>query len=256
MRTSAFDTVFDTVVIGQANISKVSFDLAVSSILEFARLRQSHYIVTPNTDHILQLESDAELRAAYADATLVVCDGRPLLWASYLLGTPLPEVVTGADLMPALCQAGAGLGLKIAIIGGPPGSAELAGKNLVARYPGIRVEWTYCPPMGFEKDPHQSDFIVSSLNERDVDLVFVGVGAPKQEKWIHLHQSRLRVGVLLGIGAAIEFVAGTLPRAPKFMRRLGLEWLFRLWQQPRRLFIRYFKDTFFAVIVLRQLLKK
>lgn len=240
------------VKIGHAEISRLTFAASISCILAAARSRESKYIVTPNTDHILQLETDEELRQAYRGADLVLCDGRPLLWASKLLGTPLPEVVTGADLLPALCKFGANAGCRVALVGGPPGSAELARENILQAYPGIQVVWAYCPPLGFERNAEVNRKIIQTLNNLDCDLVFIGVGAPKQEKWIFANYSQLRVGVLLGVGAAIEFVAGTVPRAPKIFRRFGLEWSFRLFHDPKRLGKRYFKDLYFFVIVFRQ----
>ena len=158
--------------------------------------------------------------------------------------------------MPALCKAGAKSGIRIAIVGGPPGVAELAGSIIQNRYPGAKVVWTYCPPLGFEKSEAESTRICEALNQADVDFVFLGVGAPKQEKWMAAHQARLNVGVILGIGAAIEFVAGTAPRAPKLWRTLGIEWAYRLVNDPKRLSKRYLKDLYFAVIVLRQLFSK
>ncbi len=244
------------VKIGKANITSLLFDQAVETILELAKERNSHYIVTPNTDHILQLETNPELRAAYVGASLVCCDGRPVLWASQVLGTPLPTVVTGADLMPALCKKGSSQKIRIALVGGPPHTAHTAGENLTRSYPGLEVVWTHCPPLGFEKNPSQTMEIVNHLNQLSPDLVFLGVGAPKQEIWIHRNQHLLKVGVLLGIGAGIEFVAGTLPRAPRIMRRLGIEWLFRLYHDPKRLSVRYFKDLYFFVIILKQYFRK
>lgn len=247
---------YQTVIIGKAKIACISFKQAVESIIGMTKSRSSHYIVTPNTDHIVQLESDNDLLDAYNQASLVVCDGKPVYWASHVLGTPIPEVVTGADLLPELCKHGAQLNLKVAIIGGPPGSADLAGRNLRELYPGIQILWTYCPPMGFEKSIQESQTITAQLNALDLDLVFIGVGAPKQEKWIYNHRSQLRVGALLGIGAAIEFTAGTLNRAPKLMRKMGLEWLFRLTQDPKRLFWRYLRDVSFLKIVISQMLRR
>ena len=244
------------VKIGKANITSLLFNQAVDSILEQAKKRNSSYIVTPNADHILQLETNLDLRSAYEGASLVVCDGRPVLWASHVLGTPLPSLITGADLMPALCKVGSAQKIRIALVGGPPNTAKKAGENLTLNYPGLEVVWTHCPPLGFEKNPLQTMEIINRLNELSPDLVFLGVGAPKQEIWIHRNQPLLKVGVLLGIGAGIEFMAGTLPRAPKIMRRLGLEWLFRLYHDPKRLGVRYFKDLYFFVIILKQLLTK
>lgn len=247
---------YHCVRIGKANINSLLFNQSVDFILKQAKQRNSSYIVTPNTDHILELETNLDLRSAYEGASLVVCDGRPVLWASYILGTPLPAIITGADLMPALCKAGCADNLRIALVGGPENTAKKAGENLMAKYPGLDVVWTHCPNLGFEKDPIQTMEIVNRLNELSPDLVFLGVGAPKQEIWMHQNQHLLKVGVLLGIGAGIEFIAGSLPRAPKIMRRLGLEWLFRLYHDPKRLSVRYFRDLYFLVIILKQFITK
>lgn len=228
----------------------------MDQILGWASLRESHYIVTPNADHVLQLESDPVLREVYRGASLVTCDGKPVLWASHLLGTPLPQTVTGSDLLPGLCKYGAPTRLRVALLGGPPGTAATAGQRLEAAYPGLQVVWTYCPPMGFDVDPSESALILRQVNEANVDILFVGVGAPKQEKWIFAHKAAIKAGVILGIGAAIEFTAGTLPRAPKWLRAFGLEWAYRLAHDPRRLALRYLRDLRFFVIVGRQLVAK
>ena len=178
------------------------------------------------------------------------------MWASYLFGKPLPQAITGSDLLPAICKYGASRSLTVALMGGPPGAAHAAGERLAAQYLGIKIVWTYCPPLGFETDAEQSRFIESEIARTDPDVLFVGVGAPKQENWMFTHKSRIRTGVMLGVGAAIEFTAGTLPRAPKWMRRVGLEWAFRLLHDPRRLALRYFRDLRFFVIVFRQLIRK
>lgn len=246
---------FKWVKIGNANITKITFADAVQLILDFAKHRDSYYIVTPNTDHILQLETNLELHAAYEGAKLVVCDGVPVLWASRFLGDSLPEVITGADLLPALCKEAALRRLRIALIGGPPGTAQQAAQNLMRQYPDLEVGFVHCPPLGFENNDIQTTEIIERLNQSEIDLVFLGVGAPKQEIWIFRNRSRIKVGALLGVGAAIEFQAGSLPRAPKIFRRLGLEWLFRLYHDPKRLGVRYFRDLYFFVIVLKQFLK-
>ena len=242
----------EKVAIGRALVDRITFKQAVEKILAMSQARDSKYIVTPNADHVLQLEADAEFCEVYSQAALVTCDGNPLLWASRWLGSALPQTVTGADLLPALCKYGAAAGLRIALIGGPPNAAELAGRNLEVRYPGLQVVWTNCPPLGFERSKDESEKIVDELNHRNVDIVFVGVGAPKQEKWMFQHRKALRVGVMLGIGAAIEFAAGTLPRAPKLFRYLGLEWAFRLVHDPRRLAVRYLRNLRFFFIIYRQ----
>lgn len=238
------------VKIGHALIDNASFADALSAILCAAAELKSRYVVTPNVDHILRLEEDKEFQACYRQADFVYCDGLPLVWASRLLGTPLMERVTGADLMPALCLRAARSNLSVAIIGGPPGSAEKAAERLQLNAPGLNIVWTYCPPIGFQHSEVESKKICDHLNEHKVNLVFLGVGSPKQEKWIYHHRKQLNIGVILGIGAAIEFCAGTLPRAPRWMQRVGLEWVFRTLQDPKRLAPRYLGNMKFLGFVV------
>ncbi len=242
--------------IGHAEIDIVTLEDAVRLIIDYCGHKKSAYVVTPNVDHILLLEKDEEFQQAYRDAFLVTCDGMPILWASKILGCPLPERVSGSDLMPALCKEASQRNLSVAVIGGPPGAAEGAKENLAKSYPGLNIVWTFCPPFGFEHSHEITNDIVNSLNRLQPDLVFLGVGAPKQEKWIHQHRDEFKCGAILGIGASIEFAAGTLKRAPKIWQRLGFEWLYRLLQDPRRLGPRYLGNFRFFIFVAKLYIDK
>lgn len=246
----------DQIQIGNANIDRFTFDETISNIEKTVSKKESQYVVTANTDHIVLLEKDERFQAAYDHAMFVTCDGTPLLLASWLLRSPIPGRVTGSDLMPALCRVGGAKSWRVAVIGGPPGTAKLAGEVLLKENPGLEVPLTYCPPLGFEHDEHETAKIIGLINDADVDIVFVGVGAPKQELWIYDHHKKISCGMLLGIGAAIEFTAGTIKRAPRWMRDWGLEWFHRMIMDPRRLILRYSKDTYFVVIVLKTFLRK
>lgn len=235
-------------------IDNVTTDQAVEAL---RRLLDSgkgqHYVVTPNVDHVVRLENDAAFRQAYAGATLVLPDGMPLVWASRVLGKPLKERVTGADLLPRACAMGARDGRSIFLLGGREGVAELAARKLAEKYPGLRIAGVYSPPMGFERDPAENRRIAALVNRARPDILVVGLGAPKQELWIAAHRRSLDFGVALCIGAAIDFAAGTLSRAPRVLRRTGFEWAWRLAREPRRLWKRYLVDDMaFGRIVLRE----
>jgi N-acetylglucosaminyldiphosphoundecaprenol N-acetyl-beta-D-mannosaminyltransferase len=242
--------------LGYANIDVVDQKEALQRAVSFARQSPCRFVVTPNSDHIVQLETREDLRRVYEAAHMVVADGMPLVWGSRILGKPLPERVTGSELMPALCAESARLGLRVYLLGGPPGVAELAKAKLEERYPGLLVCGTDCPPLGFEKSPEQEMRILQKIQAATPDIVFVALGAPKQELWMHRAAPQLKSGVLLGIGAALEFCAGTVRRAPVWMQKIGAEWVFRLCQEPRRLARRYLRDTEILLIIFRHWWKR
>jgi len=208
-------------------------------------------IVTPNAD-ILRLATRVPQARAYLDAaTLVVADGMPLLWASRLAGRPLPQRVTGADLVYALCAAMAAAGRPVYLIGGAPGVAGRAAEELTRRYPGLPVAGWHCPAPGFEQDPRELDWLRRDVLAARPDLVLVGLGFPRQERVIADLSRYLPGAWYLGCGAAIGFAAGTQRRAPGWMRHSGLEWLHRLGHEPHRLARRYLvHDAPFATRLL------
>lgn len=217
-----------------------------------ARLRQwiaadetvCRVVVTPNVDHAVMFHERADLRAAYAGASLVLADGLPVVLASRMLGRPLPERVAGSDLAPALFEATSdGRGMSIYLLGAAPGVADRAAAKITERWPNVRVVGTYSPPLGFERDERENDEIVRRVNDARPDVLVLGLGAPKQELWIARHRSRLQVKTALCIGATIDFLAGEKVRAPRWVQRCGLEWLHRLTSEPKRLFRRYAHDA-------------
>jgi N-acetylglucosaminyldiphosphoundecaprenol N-acetyl-beta-D-mannosaminyltransferase len=238
--------------LGYATIDVVNQKEALERLVEMAEQGPCRYAVTPNSDHIVMLEEHEELRAVYRDAHLVLADGMPVVWASRLIGPRLPERVTGAEILPGLCAAAARRGLTVFLLGAGPGVAEKAQTILESTYPGLSVVGTYCPPLGFERSPDELEAIMKRLRSAAPHIIFVGLGAPKQEIWMHRHFRHLDRGVMLGIGAAIDFVAGTVQRAPRWMQHTGLEWLYRLVQEPRRLAKRYLRDTRILWIILRE----
>jgi N-acetylglucosaminyldiphosphoundecaprenol N-acetyl-beta-D-mannosaminyltransferase len=186
------------------------------------------------------------LRRAYDDAALVLADGMPLVWASQLLRRRLPERVAGADLVPALLSAAAeNGGLRVFLLGAAPGVARRASREVVRRWPAVDVVGHYSPPLGFETDPAEKAAILARIAEARPDVLVVGLGAPKQELWVHAHRHDICASVALCAGAAIDFLAGNKSRAPLWMRTIGLEWLHRLATEPRRLFRRYLRDAWY-----------
>lgn len=196
-------------------------------------------VITPNLDHLYRFHADPEFAAQLREADLVVPDGMPLIWASRIQGTPLPARVAGSDLIGSLSAAAAQQGRSVFLLGGNPGSAEGAAKALSAKAPGLRVAGTLCPPFGFEADDAEMARIETALRAAAPDIVFVGLGSPKQERLIRRLRGALPASWWLGIGAGFSFLAGDVKRAPRWMQVWGLEWAHRLAQEPRRLFERY-----------------
>lgn len=240
--------------IGSTRVDSLTFSEAVDRIIGLAGLDQSALVVTPNADHLLRLETDAQFRSVYAAAALVVADGMPLVWASWLSGTPLPARVSGADLLSAVAERAAYEGVPIFLLGGPPGIANLAANKLQSRFPGLKIVGAYSPSMGFEHKPEENRLILTKIKRSGARIIFVGVGSPKQELWMHRYAEEIGAGVLMGVGAAIEFAAGTRTRAPLWMQKSGSEWLYRLYQEPKRLFWRYLHDFRIIPILLRTII--
>ncbi|MCG8585988.1 MAG: WecB/TagA/CpsF family glycosyltransferase, partial [Pirellulales bacterium] len=184
------------------------------------------YVVTPNVDHAVMYQENEQLRQAYESAAMILADGLPVVLASRLLRKPVPERVAGSDLVPALFEAAKEQGgIRIFLLGAAPGVAERAAENIHRRWPDVNVVDTYSPPLGFEHDAEENTAIVDRVAAAKADVLVVGLGAPKQELWVHAQRERLAVPAALCVGATIDFLAGEKARAPQWMQRTGLEWL-------------------------------
>jgi N-acetylglucosaminyldiphosphoundecaprenol N-acetyl-beta-D-mannosaminyltransferase len=237
--------------IGEIWIDQLTLGEALDSIERLVDTGRGGAVFTPNTDHLVTAEDDAALREAYADADLALVDGMPVVWASRLLGTPLPERISGADLTPILLERASHRGLRVYLFGAGPGVAEKAAERLRGR--GVVVAGTASPFVGLTAEPDE-DEVVAQVRAARPDLVLVALGSPKQERFIHRRARQLAPAVCIGVGATLDFLAGTVRRAPRWMSRAGLEWLFRLIQEPRRLARRYlWNDPRFALVVWRTL---
>ena len=229
-----------TVNICGVKIDNYTFDDVVERITDHAMKGVvPSYVVTPNAQHVLSLQRDADFRSIYEKAFLAVPDGVSLLWSAKFLKAPLNGRVNGTDLFEELSAVAERKGLKVFLLGGRPGAAEAAKKTLQARHPNLQIVGTHCPPYGFESQPEELASINSKIKAAAPDILFVGFGAPKQEKWIYQNYQELGVPVSLGIGVSFELVADMVQRAPLWMQKWGLEWLFRLIVEPKRLWKRY-----------------
>jgi N-acetylglucosaminyldiphosphoundecaprenol N-acetyl-beta-D-mannosaminyltransferase len=238
--------------IGLLEVDVLGIGQALGAIEALVDARRGGVVFTPNVDHVVKAERDAELRAAYAAADLALADGMPLVWASRLLGTPLPERVAGSDLVLPLAALAARRGWRVYLVGGAPGDAARAAEVL-ARAHGVAIAGVDAPALDLSRAGAEAARAAAErVRDARPELVLAAFGAPKQELWIHRHRDLLRPAVVLGVGASLAFVAGTIPRAPRWMSRSGLEWLHRLAREPRRLWRRYLvEDAAFAPIVVR-----
>jgi N-acetylglucosaminyldiphosphoundecaprenol N-acetyl-beta-D-mannosaminyltransferase len=238
--------------VGALELDALSRTEAIDSIVRLVRDGRGGTVFTPNVDHIVQAEHDEAFREAYSRTALSLVDGTPVLWAARLLGTPLPEKLSGSDLFEPLLERATVEKLRIVLLGGGPGVAELAAKNLRERLPTLQIVDTLAPRLGLAATDEERA-CVARLQQAKADLVFVCLGAPKQELFSDRNRQALAPAVLVGFGAAVDFAAGTVPRAPTWLSRAGLEWAFRLGREPRRLAARYLlRDPEFLKIVAMQ----
>jgi len=208
--------------------------------------KRAAYFVTANLDFAAQASGDVELQRILVEAELVLCDGTPLVWASRLTGKPLRERVAGSDLVPHLAAHAEQRGYKIFLLGGEPAILEQAAKNLCKKHPRLPPIQFYSPPFASLLDLDHAA-ILERLEEAHPDILLVAFGCPKQEKWISMHYRSMGIPCSIGVGATVDFLAGKVSRAPGWMAKFGLEWVFRLSQEPKRLFGRYWTDICFMI---------
>jgi N-acetylglucosaminyldiphosphoundecaprenol N-acetyl-beta-D-mannosaminyltransferase len=201
--------------------------------------REKGYICVAATHTIMVCDEDPELREAVLNSSITVPDGQPLVWAMNALGGDLHDRVYGPELMARYCEHAADTGARMYLYGGRnQGALVQLALNLRQRFPGVKIVGGYSPPFR-ELSADEQEAIVEEINRSNADVVWVGVGAPKQEKWMAAMRDRLDAPVLVGVGAAFDFHAGLVPQAPEWMQSAGLEWLYRMAQEPRRLAPRY-----------------
>lgn len=211
---------------------------------EFLANLKKGVVITPNVDHLVKLQKDKEFYDTYQQAEWVICDSKILYLLSKLLKNPLPEAIPGSSFFTAFYEFHKDdPNCKIFLLGAAEGIAAKAMERINQKVGRNIVVGAHSPSYGFEKKPEECEKLIRIVNESGANVLLVGVGAPKQEKWIMKYRNRMpKVDIFMGLGATIDFEAGTLKRAPIFWQKIGMEWLYRCLKEPKRLFKRYFID--------------
>jgi N-acetylglucosaminyldiphosphoundecaprenol N-acetyl-beta-D-mannosaminyltransferase len=217
----------------------------VAAISDLIRAGRPSHFVTANTHYVMLSDRDPALRAINNDAVFIVADGMPIVWASRSGATPLPERVAGSDLIFELCAEAAANGYRLFLLGGGKGIAEEAGRKLTALYPGLQVVGAVCPPYG-QWTPADDAELINRIRSARPDVLITALAMPKADYWLTANLEKLEVPVVFNCGAAVDFAAGSVRRAPRLLRSMGLEWAYRLWLEPRRLIGRYTSNGWFV----------
>jgi N-acetylglucosaminyldiphosphoundecaprenol N-acetyl-beta-D-mannosaminyltransferase len=234
--------------------SAVTLEQAADLLLRDGANRTRGLVITPNVDHVVLISKNDRLRAIYQHARWLFADGMPIVWLSRLRGHPrLPARVTGADLFVRLCAKAAGTNLRLFFLGAAPGVAATAASAVEAACPGLKIAGVYSPPIGFDDSVVETRRIIELCNAARPDVLFLGLGTPKQEFWAAANMDRLDVGPILCVGGAFDFVAGRTVRAPRLVQTVGMEWAWRLAHEPKRLWKRYLvRDSRFIGLAVRE----
>lgn len=251
-------SIVSTVTVGDVPFSRVTMQETTALILlMIQKSNVPHHVVTGNLDHLYRLQSDVEFKSAYEGASLVLADGMPIVWLSRILrlngSDELAERVAGSDLFWELGRISQSHGIRIFLLGGVEGAADGAKEALEKAYPGCDICGTYCPPFETFNTQEEQDEILRRVRAASPDVLLVAFGAPKQEKWILANKHRLGVPVSIGVGGSFEMACGIARRAPKIYQQLGLEWAYRLMQDPARLYDRYVRHDlpFLATLLVK-----
>ena len=233
-------------------VNNVNMDEAIQAIEDMIASEKKSYIVAINVDVVMKIENDSYLKEITDKADMVLVDGKPLEWIAKWHKRPIKAKISGSDLVPILCKRAAEKGYSVYIIGGKEGIAEKAKQNLERDLPGIRIVGTYAPPFGFEKNENELNKINSMISDTHPDLLIACFGCPKQEKWRYENYHKYDAKVSVCAGATVDFLAGNVNRAPKWMSNHGLEWFYRFLQEPKRMFKRYFVDDVKIIKLIRK----
>lgn len=238
--------------IGKVWIDSLSFDDAVDAVAALIERRAGGLVFTPNVDHVLLVDRDGEFRGAYDRARVVLADGMPLVWAASLLRTPLPAKVSGSDLLMPLMERSAVHRWRVFLVGGAPGVSDEAANKL--RLMGVDIVGAESPRLSARGVPDDADALHARIRAACPDLVLGALGSPKQELWLAKYGGEFEHAVGIGVGASLDFLVGRVRRAPRWVSSAGFEWLYRLLQEPRRLWRRYLvRGPSYLMVVLRAL---
>lgn len=227
-------------------IDGVSWENVLARLSNWSAQHESRYVCICNVHSVVTANGDPEFRAVVNGADLATPDGAPVAWMLRKLGLESQQRISGPDLMWKYCEQAAARGESIYLYGGKPRTLELLQKRLIASFPGLRIAGAWSPPFR-ELTAEEDEAVVARINGSGAGTVWVSLGCPKQEKWIAKHKGRINA-VMIGVGAAFDFHAGTMKRAPKWMQDSGLEWLHRLVSDPRRLWKRYLVTNILFVV--------
>ncbi len=239
----------------QSQVEILNIPIDNISVSDFLDQLKAGVVFTPNVDHLMKLQKDIDFVRAYSQADFRVCDSQVLLLASKFLGTPIEAKISGSDLFPMFCEHHRhNEHIKIFLLGGKEGVARQAQSRINQRIGRQIIVQAHSPSFGFEQDEAECEKILNMIRQSSATVLVVGVGAPKQEKWIAKHKDQLpNIDIFLAVGAAIDFEAGHKPRAPELVSQLGVEWLYRLVSEPRRLWKRYLLDDLpFLWLILKE----
>jgi N-acetylglucosaminyldiphosphoundecaprenol N-acetyl-beta-D-mannosaminyltransferase len=243
----------ESVTILGVRIDRVDMAQSMARIDQFIVEGGQHRVVTVNLDYLRHSLRIPAFLDALTSADLAVADGAPVVWACRLFGRPVPERVAGVDLADRCAELAAARGYGLFLLGAGPGVAEAAAVVLRTKYPDLRVVGTITPPLG-EFSQEEEQHIGECIRKARPHILLVALPTPRQELWNHRHVQEWEVPVTVGVGAAFDMLSGRVPRAPHWMQRSGLEWLFRLWLEPRRLWRRYLIHD--APVLVRVLLSR
>jgi N-acetylglucosaminyldiphosphoundecaprenol N-acetyl-beta-D-mannosaminyltransferase len=236
-------------------VDATSYAHAAQEILRWARQGEPRYVCVATVNNVIEARDNPDYGAAMEAADLVTPDGMPLVWGLRLLGVADATRVYGPDLTPVVCHLAAGQGIPVGFYGGSEAVLETLTAKLARRFPGLQIAYASSPPFR-PLTPDEKRRTIEDLNRSGVRILFVGLGAPKQERWMAAHKHEVNA-VMLGVGAAFDFLAGRKRQAPRLVQRLGLEWLYRLVHEPRRLWRRYlYRNPRFVVLFAAQLLRE
>lgn len=224
-------------------VDALTCEEALARVKELACTAEPSHVLFLNVDVMVKADKDPALRDAIERSDLSLMDGKPPLMVAQKLGVPLPEKVSGSDFVPAVCAMAEHEGLSVFILGGKEGVPEAARDNLVAEHPSLKVVGAYSPMFGFEKNSAELEKINKMLVEAKPDILLACLSCPKQEIFVEDNRGTYRAPVSISCGATVDFLAGNVQRAPEWVSRAGIEWLYRFLKEPKRLFRRYFIDS-------------
>ena len=236
------------------HFSDHSLQKATNFLISESKLEKKIFVATPNVNFIMRARKSKSFHQLLQEFDILYADGMPIVWASRLMGEGLPGRVTGADLLPNICQLLSKERRSVFLAGGSTQHAlNKAEEYLRLKFTSLEVN-TYFPSYGFENSEEESLKLIQAIKDASVDIIFLGVGSPKQEEWLIKYKDKLPNGVYIGCGMAIGYISNTVKRAPKVFQKFGCEWIWRIIQEPRRLFFRYLLDLQVVFVFLAELM--